>query len=162
MNIPLNIDWQQIVLHLFNFVILAGGLYILLYKPVKAFMNKREAYYQGLSDAAKAELDRAGTLKKSLDEKWNAAEDEIRQQKAAAAVRLEQEQQQSMEETRKECEGLLQKAKEAAETEKQRILEEARGEAALLAVSAIEKLSLSAEGSSLNKFLEEAERGKRT
>ena len=25
MNIPLNIDWQQILLHLFNFSILAGG-----------------------------------------------------------------------------------------------------------------------------------------
>ena len=31
MNIPLNIDWQQILLHLLNFVILAGGLYLLLY-----------------------------------------------------------------------------------------------------------------------------------
>ena len=46
MNIPLNIDWQQILLHLLNFVILAGGLYLLLYKPVKAFMEKRQAYYQ--------------------------------------------------------------------------------------------------------------------
>ena len=40
MNIPLNIDWQQILLHLLNFVILAGGLYLLLYQPVKAFMEK--------------------------------------------------------------------------------------------------------------------------
>ena len=46
MNIPLNIDWQQILLHLLNFVILAGGLYLLLYKPVKAFMEKRQQYYQ--------------------------------------------------------------------------------------------------------------------
>jgi len=45
-NIPLNIDWQQILLHLLNFVILAGGLYLLLYKPVKTFMEKRQQYYQ--------------------------------------------------------------------------------------------------------------------
>ena len=32
-GIPLNIDWQQILLHLFNFTILFGALYILLYKP---------------------------------------------------------------------------------------------------------------------------------
>ena len=32
MNIPLNIDWQQILLHVLNFVILFGGLYFLLYK----------------------------------------------------------------------------------------------------------------------------------
>ena len=46
MNIPLNIDWQQILLHLLNFVILAGGLYLLLYKPVLAFMEKRQSYYR--------------------------------------------------------------------------------------------------------------------
>ena len=46
MNVPLNIDWQQILLHLFNFIILAGGLYLLLYKPVKNFMEKREANWQ--------------------------------------------------------------------------------------------------------------------
>ena len=39
---PLNIDWQQILLHLLNFAILAGGLYFLLYAPVKSFMAKRE------------------------------------------------------------------------------------------------------------------------
>ena len=52
MNIPLNIDWQQILLHLFNFTILAGGLYLLLYRPVKEFMQKRDAYYQGINDQA--------------------------------------------------------------------------------------------------------------
>ena len=41
MNIPLNIDWQQILLHLLNFAILAGGLYLLLYKPVKAGISSR-------------------------------------------------------------------------------------------------------------------------
>lgn len=44
MGIPLNVDWQQILLHLFNFIILFGGLWLLLYKPVKDFMAKREAY----------------------------------------------------------------------------------------------------------------------
>ena len=44
MNIPLNIDWQQILLHLLNFVILAGGLYLLLYQPVKAFMENASPF----------------------------------------------------------------------------------------------------------------------
>ena len=46
MNIPLNIDWQQILLHLLNFVILAGGLYLLLYKPVQTFMETRQKRWQ--------------------------------------------------------------------------------------------------------------------
>ena len=41
MNLPLNIDFQQILLHLLNFVILAGGLYLLLYKPVNKFITEK-------------------------------------------------------------------------------------------------------------------------
>ena len=40
MNIPLNIDFQQILLHLLNFAILGGGLYLLLYKPVVTALRK--------------------------------------------------------------------------------------------------------------------------
>ena len=42
MGVPLNIDWQQILLHMFNLIILTGGLYFLLYQPVTAFMKKRQ------------------------------------------------------------------------------------------------------------------------
>ena len=62
MNIPLNIDWQQILLHLLNFAILAGGLYLLLFKPVKAFMEKRESYYQNMDSEAKQKLQDAETF----------------------------------------------------------------------------------------------------
>ena len=48
MGVPLNIDWQQILLHMFNLIILTGGLYFLLYQPVTAFMKKRQEYYAGL------------------------------------------------------------------------------------------------------------------
>ena len=40
MGIPLNVDWQQILLHLFNFIILFGGLWLLLYKPVVTALRK--------------------------------------------------------------------------------------------------------------------------
>ena len=63
MNIPLNIDWQQILLHLLNFAILAGGLYLLLYKPVKAFMAKREGWYQQQADEAEKTRQEAEALK---------------------------------------------------------------------------------------------------
>lgn len=158
MNIPLNIDWQQIVLHLFNFVILAAGLYILLYQPVKDFMKKREAYYQGLSDAAQGELNKAEMLRRSFDEKWSGVEEEIRQRRAEAAVEMEKEKQQSLMATREQCEQMLRQARENADLEKQKVLAEAREEAALLAVSALEKLSTSAQTDALEAFLERAER----
>ena len=81
MNIPLNIDWQQILLHLMNFVILAGGLYFLLYKPVKAFMDKRAAYYQEQADQAAQTTQAAQQLKADYEAKLSAADDEIREEK---------------------------------------------------------------------------------
>ena len=56
MNLPLNIDLQQIFLHMLNFVILAGGLYFILYSPVKKFMDQREAHYAEMDQAAADKL----------------------------------------------------------------------------------------------------------
>ena len=41
---PLGIDITQILLHMFNVVILFGGMYIILYSPVKKFMKQREEH----------------------------------------------------------------------------------------------------------------------
>ena len=67
MNIPLNIDWQQILLHFFNFSILVGGLYLLLFKPVKDFMAKREQHYQAIDDDAAAKQREAEEKVRSAD-----------------------------------------------------------------------------------------------
>ena len=52
MNLPLNINLQQIFLHMLNFVILTGGLYFILYNPVKKFMDQRTAHYAEMDKAA--------------------------------------------------------------------------------------------------------------
>ena len=65
-NIPLNIDWQQILLHALNFVILVGGLYFLLYKPVKKFMAQREAHYRDMDEKAKQTLEEIISIKEVL------------------------------------------------------------------------------------------------
>ena len=90
MNMPLNIDWQQILLHLFNFSILAGGLYLLLYRPVKNFMKKREAYYQSMDQQARQDRERASQLQKEYHARLDAVGDEIAQRRAAAQKELEQ------------------------------------------------------------------------
>ena len=66
MNIPLNIDWQQILLHFFNFSILVGGLYLLLFKPVKRFMEKREKHYADMEAAAVAREKDTEALKAAM------------------------------------------------------------------------------------------------
>ena len=85
MNIPLNIDWQQILLHFFNFSILTGGLYLLLFKPVKDFMNKREQIYQQMDAQAKQTQAQAQQLKAQAEERLTQLDQELDSKRATAA-----------------------------------------------------------------------------
>ena len=85
MNIPLNIDWQQILLHLFNFSILVGGLYLLLFKPVKNFMDKRAKHYQDMETAAAEREKATRELEASMQQRQAALDAELDEKRAAAA-----------------------------------------------------------------------------
>ena len=87
---PLNIDWQQILLHWLNLAILTGGLYFLLYKPVKEFMTKREAHYRSLDEAASASLAAAERIKAECQNKLEEADEEIRRERAKAQQSIQQ------------------------------------------------------------------------
>ena len=137
MNIPLNIDWQQILLHWMNLAILTGGLYFLLYKPVKQFMEKREAHYRNLEEEAAGKLREAEKLKDAYQEKLDGAEEEIRQARAKAQAAV----QQSVEEQMLQARQIVAKAKE-------------------LTVAAVKKLTVKADTDIFDQFLDLAEGGK--
>ena len=107
MGVPLNIDWQQILLHLMNFAILAGGLYVLLYRPVKAFMAKREAYYQAQADQAEKTAQEAERLKADYQAKLDAAGEEILQEKKRAAQAAQASAQRQLEDAKAQAEKIL-------------------------------------------------------
>ena len=100
MNIPLNIDWQQILLHVLNFVILFGGLYFLLYKPVKNFMAKREAHYAEMAQKAQSELDSAEKIKADYQEQLKSVEGEISAKIKALRLELKKAEGQQRKENR--------------------------------------------------------------
>ena len=141
MNVPLNIDWQQILLHLFNFAILAGGLYFLLYKPVKQFMDKRTAYFKQQEDDAKARTEHAKELEMEYQKRLEDADEEISQKKAVAAKEAEALTQRNLEETRKQQDKIIADAKEAAEQLKKKAIQESREELVELAVQMADKLA---------------------
>ena len=140
MNIPLNIDWQQILLHLFNFVILAGGLYFLLYKPVKNFMDKRTAYYQSLDTEAKEKAAQAQKFEEEYQARLKDAEAEIRAKKAAAVKEAEKMASAVIADAEKEKEKILSQAATEAQHEKEKLVEEAKVSIAELAIAATAKL----------------------
>ena len=90
MSLPLNIDLQQILLHWMNLAILTGGLYFILYKPVKAFMEKREAYYKEKEKAADDKMAEAERIQAAYQAKLDAADEEIRQARLKAQESAQQ------------------------------------------------------------------------
>ena len=152
MNIPLNIDWQQILLHLLNFVILAGGLYLLLYKPVKTFVEKRQLYYQ--EQDADAEKTAAEVRQQLKNADADAAAKLAAAQKSADAAMQRQ-----LSDARAQAEQILADAHAAAQREHDKLLSDAQKELKDLAVTATEKLVLQSDGDAFDQFLDAAERG---
>ena len=159
MNIPLNIDWQQILLHLLNFVILAGGLYLLLYKPVKGFMEKRQQFYQEqdakaaktLEDAEKTAVE----VRRQLKNADAVAAEKIAQAEKAADATIQQQ----LSDARTQADQIIADAHTAAQREHDKLLSDAQKELRELAVTATEKLVLQSGSDAFDQFLDAAERG---
>ncbi|HIS51763.1 MAG TPA: ATP synthase F0 subunit B [Candidatus Onthomonas avicola] len=158
MNIPLNIDLQQILLHLFNFVILAGGLYLLLYRPVKEFIAKREAHYQSMEREAAEKLARAEALEAEHQQRLNAVEQELRERRTQATQELARTTEVRLAEARDQADKIISDARETARREHDKIMGQTQKELVDLAVIATEKLALNY-GGNYDQFLDLAERG---
>lgn len=160
MNLPLNIDWQQILLHLFNFVVLFAILYFLLYKPVKDFMEKRTEYYKKLADDANANLEAAQKTKEEYDNKLATAEDEIARKKEKARKELEESNADKIKQAEKEAAKIVEEAHQTLEKERAQMLKEAQKDISDMVVSAVEKIVLTSSTSeSFDQFLDTVERG---
>ena len=154
---PLNLDLQQILLHWMNLVILVGGLYFILFKPVKAFMEKREAYFREKDEQAEAKLADARRIQAEYQAKLDAADEEIRQ----ARIKAQQASQQAVEEqlarAKAQAQQLMVHARTEAEHDREQILRSSQRELRKLAAEAARKLAM--EQDPFNQFLDLAEEG---
>ena len=156
---PLNIDWQQILLHLLNFAILAGGLYLLLYKPVKDFMAKRlERYEEREAQTRKREAD-ADAMREKYQTLLREAEQEILQRREKVGEELEAEKRQQLAEARAEARKILSTAAKTAELRTRKALEDSHEEIRTLAIGMVERMLVESSGDALDQFLNEAESG---
>ena len=153
MNIPLNIDWQQILLHLLNFAILAGGLYLLLYKPVKAFLAKRERFYQDQADQVEKTRQEAEALKAEAQAQADAAGEEAKAIRAKARQDALADAQGLRQDARAQAERILSDARTQAERDRKKVIEEAEDQVKELVSAAAEKLVLSSDGAAFDQFL---------
>ena len=155
---PLNIDFQQIFLHLLNFVILFAILYFLLYKPMRNFMHKRIEYYQDMDNKAKENLANAEAAKTKYEEKLSAADDEITSMKEEAQSKMKEARAKRLEQAQEEANQIVEKARARATAEHDQIIESAQKEITEIVSEAAEKIIQSPEVSdSFDQFLDTVE-----
>ena len=157
MNIPLNINWQQILLHLLNFTILAGGLHILLYKPVKKFVEKRMQHYQTMNDEAEAKLQQAQQLEKMREEQLQEIQKEIQEKRAQAQSSLEQAALQRRERAEQEAASIVEEAKRTAAQYQEKAKRDSQKDLQDLAALAAKKLVFASDSNAIDAFLNAAE-----
>ena len=142
---PLNIDWQQILLHWMNLVILTGGLHFLLFKPVKEFMAKREKHYQELAGQAEARLAEAEQLKAECQAKLDKADPQSHPERAQAQQAIQQSTEHQLAQAQEQATQIVAHAQAEAEHSRERIMRESQRELRKLAAKAAKKLALQAD-----------------
>ncbi len=140
MNMPLNIDFLQILLHMLNFVILAGGLSFLLYKPVNQFLEQRKAYFAQLEKKNKEALANNEKIRAEYEEKLREADVEIAEHKKNAEKEWAETSARYIEESKVKAAAIILAAEKEAEERKDHILESAQTEIGELVLEAAQKL----------------------
>lgn len=137
---PLNIDFLQVLLHLLNFVILAGGLTVLLYKPVLKFIDKRRAYYADAEEKKRAAAEENERLRKEYEDKLANADAELLEKKKAGEKEMAEVAAQYLRDAEEKAAAILRTAETDAEDRKAHILESAQAEIGELVLSSAQKL----------------------
>ena len=137
---PLNIDIVQILLHMLNFVILAGGLTLLLFKPVKKFMEDRKKYFEDKEKEIADGLEQNASLKAEYEEKLSKVDAEIEEMRVNAKNETATAAKEYLNNAQEKASAIITEAEQQAEERKDHILDSAQTEIGELVVEAAQKL----------------------
>ena len=137
---PLNIDFTQVLLHMLNFVILAGALGFLLFKPITKFMADRQNHFEDLAkeneEAAKTNAD----MKAEYEQKLEEAKAEIADMHRNAEKEAAETAKEYIDSAHQKANAIIAAAETEAEKRKESILDSAQTEISELVLSATQKL----------------------
>lgn len=138
---------------MFNLIILGFGLYYILYKPVKAFMDKREAYYKDLDDSANKKNEDADKLLKEYQDKLAKADEEIKDKKNIAMKELDEKVNSELNKAKEDAKRIVEDAKAQGQKKHDELVESANKDICDLAIKATSKLVHKTLDDSYDEFL---------
>ena len=156
---PLNIDWQQILLHWMNLAILTGILYFLLYKPVADFMEKRRQHYADLEAQAQEELKKAEDVRAQYEKKLEDADEEIRAARLKSQAALQKSADEQIAQAQAQAREIVVEAHAHAAMAKEKAIRDSQRELKRIASEAAEKLAFHKDDDPFDTFLDLAEGG---
>lgn len=154
---PLNIDWQQILLHLFNFVLLFTILFLLIYRPVKKFMEKRKNYYKEMDEKAKKNFEDSAVTKEEYENKLKNADLEINTLRENATKQANEISESIINNAKAESNKIIAEAKVNAEKEHNLAVKSANEEISKLVSDATKKIVFEDTNSAYESFLNSVE-----
>lgn len=137
---PLNIDVLQILLHMLNFVILAGGLIFLLYNPVIKFLDERKKHFEDLENENKRIAEENEKLKSEYEARAAQIKKEIEEMRSSAEKELADISKSYLNEAKEKASAIISAAEREAEDRKEHILDSAQTEIGELVITAAQKL----------------------
>ena len=137
---PLNIDFTQVLLHMLNFVILAGALGFFLFKPVAKFMDDRQKHFEETARANEAVAKANEDMKAEYEQKLEAAKTEIADMRRNAEKEAAKSANEYIDEAHQKANTIIAAAEAEAEKRKESILDSAQAEISELVLSATQKL----------------------
>ena len=138
--LPLNIDVVQILLHMLNFVILAGGLTLLLFKPVSKFMAQRREYFEKLEKENAEKAAENEQIKIEYEQKMAKADAHIAELRAEAEKQATKDAKTYIDSAKEKAAAIISEAEIEAENRRKQILDSAQTEIGELVVEATQKL----------------------
>ena len=131
---------RDILLHIINTLILFVAIRLLVYKPIRKFLNARTERVQGEMDAAAAQKAEAAGVLEAAQAERKAADAAVAQAQADGAMRAQQSGEQLMASAKAQADEILRKAHEEAERVKTAAQAEIQAQALSMAVDIAEKM----------------------
>ena len=133
--------------------------YLLLFKPVKDFMNKREQIYQQMDAQAKQTQAQAQQLKAQAEERLTQLDQELDSKRAAAAQEADLYAQKQRQAAQQQADQIVANARTLAEQEGKKIVAQANRDAVAIVEQAMDKLVADRTAQAYDAFLNSAEEG---
>lgn len=151
---PLNIDWHQILIHLFNFFLLLAVLNYFLYEPVLSFMKKREEHYKVMDRETEKKLREANNILEENKHRLENSDQEIKLYRDKQIQETSSIVKEKLDMAKEQEIRIISEAKKKAEIERHKIVESAHKDIKSMAINMTKKLIKNNDTDMYDDFIE--------